>query len=61
MVAVDILLTGFVTDGDGVLSLLSSWPSGVFPGVDIYAQFWTVDPAGPKNLVASNAVLGVTP
>lgn len=57
----DVLLSGFVTDGDGALDLVAPWPSGVFSDVDLYAQFWISDPAGPKGLVGSNAVLGVTP
>jgi hypothetical protein len=57
----DILLAGLRVDGQGMLSLASTWPPGVPSDFAIYSQFWIVDAAGPKGLAASNGLLGSTP
>jgi hypothetical protein len=42
--------------GDGTLSLLFPWPSGVPAGVNVYLQQWMVDAGGPKGFAASNGL-----
>ncbi|RKY14838.1 MAG: hypothetical protein DRQ55_20285, partial [Planctomycetota bacterium] len=57
----DLLLPGFSTDAAGNLAVSSGWPPGVPSGFVTYLQEWIVDPAGPQNVAASNAVAGTAP
>jgi hypothetical protein len=49
------------TDGEGALSLSTTWPGGIPAGVPTWFQVWVQDPEGPKGFTASNAVKGTTP
>jgi len=49
------------TDGAGNQLLVSPWPAGVPSGTNLFFQHWTVDPAGPVGLSASNAVTASVP
>ena len=55
------ILKPFGTDAAGALSLAAVWPAGILSGTELYAQFWTVDPAAPFGYSASNAQGAVTP
>ncbi len=57
----DVLLAGFVVEGDGGLALAAHWPPGVPGNTLIGVQWWIVDAGGPKGLASSNGVLGLTP
>ncbi|RKY21215.1 MAG: hypothetical protein DRQ55_05140 [Planctomycetota bacterium] len=54
----DVLFLGLPVDGAGALSLPFVWPAGVPAGTPIWLQHWVSDPAGPKNLAASNGLMG---
>jgi len=41
----------------GTLVMPSTWPVGWPAGVHLFLQAWIIDPAGPKNLVSSNALM----
>lgn len=56
-----ILLGGILTDAEGGFELSATWPDDVPSGASIVAQYWVLDPGGPKGFTASNAVMGVTP
>ncbi len=56
-----VLIGGLVVGGGGSLVLPASWPVGVPPGVQLYAQAWIEDAAAVKGLAASNGVLMTTP
>ncbi len=58
--SVDVLLW-LATDGDGAVTLSTSWPAGIPGTVRLRMQGWQVDPAGPLGFAASNALLGRTP
>jgi hypothetical protein len=59
--AADFLVDGLTTDAGGELTVSSTWPVGLPPGFELYAQVWLQDAAGPKGLAASNGLLAVTP
>jgi len=48
-------------DAQGGLLLAGTWPGPAAPGIDIYLQFWTQDPAGVKGWSASNALRATLP
>ncbi|HKB15497.1 MAG TPA: hypothetical protein VKF62_05495, partial [Planctomycetota bacterium] len=54
-------IVALATDPTGALSVNFNWPPGVPSGSTFYVQFWTVDPAGPQFVSASNAISLVTP
>ena len=54
-------LLGFGTGPSGTIPLATLWPTGLAPGVDIYAQYWIDDPGAPFGYAASNAVTATTP
>jgi hypothetical protein len=52
----------FVTlfaNGAGELTINDTWPTGLPAGLELYLQYWIVDPGAAFGLSASNAVLGV--
>ena len=51
---------GLPTGPAGSLTLGSSFPNGVPPGVPIFLQYWIVDSTGPQGLTASNALTAKT-
>ena len=55
------LLLPVHADGSGALALAGAWPAGSPAGLDIYAQYWAADPAGPVGYAASNAITQATP
>ena len=57
----DMLVTGFVTDGSGSLTLNAAWPTGVPPGFSVWLQQWIVDAGAPQGLAASNGLRATTP
>ncbi|MHC4942982.1 MAG: DUF7453 family protein [Planctomycetota bacterium] len=60
--SIDIPPLLLFTDSEGALTLpWASWPGGVAPDSEIYAQYWIVDSAGPLGASASNALLATTP
>lgn len=48
-------------NGSGASSAPVVWPAGIPSGTELFVQYWVVDGSGPAGLVASNAVVGVTP
>ncbi|MHC5212801.1 MAG: FG-GAP repeat domain-containing protein, partial [Planctomycetota bacterium] len=50
----------FETDPAGTLALSGAWPPGASGGT-IVLQFWVIDPAGPLNYAASNALSASIP
>ncbi len=48
-------------DADGEVLLEGPWPGPAAPGVELYFQFWTADPAGVKGFSASGALRGTLP
>ncbi len=51
------LVVSLVVGPTGTAVLPSTWPAGWPPGVGLFLQAWILDPAGPKNLVSSNALM----
>lgn len=49
------------TTAVGNASFRATWPTGVAPGMTVYAQYWVLDPAATFGLSASNGLEGVTP
>jgi hypothetical protein len=56
-----LLLVFLATDGDGALSVSSTWPPGIPAGTQLHAQAWLEHPSGPLGFLASNAVRGTSP
>lgn len=56
----DLIVGGLATSPAGLLSLPATWPAGLPSGFEIYLQAWIVDPAAPRGLAASNALLAVS-
>jgi hypothetical protein len=54
----EVLLNGLATDANGNLVYGTTWPVGMPAGLDVYCQFWLLDPAGPQGFAASNGVRG---
>ncbi len=52
--------TGGVTGLPATVRGLFALPAGVPPGLTLYAQYWVLDPAGPRGFAVSNAVVGTT-
>lgn len=48
-------------DGSGHLFLQDNWPAGVTPGDDFFFQVWILDPNGPDNFSATNALQATAP
>jgi hypothetical protein len=48
-------------NASGSVELSTAWPAGLPAGIELYFQWWTSDPAGPKGFGASNGLKGVTP
>lgn len=55
------LIIPLVTDAAGSSTVGGPWPSGLPGGLGIWFQCWILDPAAPKGLAASNALLATTP
>ncbi|MFT7464095.1 MAG: hypothetical protein ACI9EF_002444 [Pseudohongiellaceae bacterium] len=49
------------TNGSGAVSISTTWPAGVTPGVPLDFQFWIQDPVGVFGFAASNALELITP
>lgn len=47
--------------GMGKTDFAGTWPSNLPAGVQLWMQFWIVDPTAPLGLSATNAVLAATP
>ncbi len=54
-------IVSLVTNGAGAVSLSTQWPAGVPSGLELYLQYWILDPGGPLGYAASNAILGIAP
>jgi hypothetical protein len=61
----DILITPLTVSSPakpfGGWDLPFTWPSGIGSGFAFYLQVWIEDSAGPKGVVSSNGIRGVTP
>ncbi len=57
----DLVLSGFTTDGNGILILPATWPAGVPSAFEVFFQGWYEDFTGPVGFAASNGLLGTTP
>lgn len=57
----DVVITGFVTDPAGMLTIAGTWPAGVPSDVAIWFQSWIQDPAAFGGLSASNGLEAITP
>jgi hypothetical protein len=55
------LVVPLPTNQFGGISLNFNWPAGAPPGTTFYLQTWVLDPAGPANFSASNALAATTP
>ena len=56
----DFLVLGLPTGATGSLSLPSVFPPGIPAGLEIYTQFWIIDPAAPAGFSATNGLSGTT-
>ena len=56
-----LLVLNTVTNAAGAVTLTFAMPAGVPAGIDLVAQFWIPDPAGPHGFAASNGLTGTTP
>jgi hypothetical protein len=54
----EILLNGLATDATGKLNFGTTWPVGMPAGLDLYCQFWLLDPVAAQGFAATNAVHG---
>jgi len=59
--APNLIVSGFITDGEGRLELQGLWPGGVPPQSELWIQAFVVDVGAPAGLSASNAVMATTP
>jgi len=50
------ILVPLPTGPIGRIVISQTWPAGVTPGVDLYLQYWIIDPGGPAGYAASNAL-----
>jgi hypothetical protein len=50
----------FFLDGNGAAEMNGIWPDGIPAGEAFYLQVWMVDPAGPRNLAATNALEAIS-
>jgi hypothetical protein len=57
----DLLLSGFVTDAEGALSIAGDFPPGVPAGTLLAAQMWFADGAGPAGWSATWGIAGTSP
>lgn len=55
------LLPLLLGDATGASSFAISWPAGVSPGVQLFAQAWVLDASGPQGWTATNALQCTTP
>ena len=55
------ILAPLITDANGRVSLVGTWPLGVPTATTLFTQFWVQDAGGPAGYAASNAQLGTTP
>ena len=58
LVPAPALIVPLVTDAEGALSLSTTWPVGLPPGLSLWLQAWIPDAGGPQGWAASNAVVG---
>lgn len=56
----NLLIPGLLI-GTGTLTLSSHWPSGLPAGLQIWTQFWIVDPTAPLGLSATNCIKAIAP
>jgi DNA-binding beta-propeller fold protein YncE len=49
-----------LTNGAGQLDIELFWSAGVPPGIDLFLQYWIIDPGGPSGFAASNAIVRTT-
>ncbi|HZL99367.1 MAG TPA: hypothetical protein VFD43_03860 [Planctomycetota bacterium] len=49
------------TDPSGEVQVATLWPDGLPGGLQLWIQWWIVDPSGPAGFTASNALLATTP
>jgi len=57
---IDVLLP-CVLDGSGGHRFQDTWPDLFAPGDTFYFQAWILDPAGPRNFAATNALEAIVP
>ena len=50
-----------VLDGDGGFVFQDTWPGEALSGDTFYFQAWILDPAGPRNFAATNALEAIVP
>ena len=55
------MIAGLSTDGNGVLVLSSTWPTGLPSGFETWYQAWYEDFTAPVGIASTNALLGTTP
>jgi hypothetical protein len=56
-----VISPAMTVNGQGTLTLTSTWPVGLPTGLTFYSQMWIVDAAGPAGFAASNGLSGTTP
>jgi hypothetical protein len=56
-----LIVPGFLTDPQSALSVGSTIPPGVPPGLSLFLQAWIADAVGPKGLSASNGLRALLP
>ena len=57
----NLLLTGFLIDAQGSVTLGGNWPAGLPHGVTLYTQWWFKDAAGPTPKAATSGLSLTTP
>ena len=56
----DVVLS-LVSDDVGTVPFGAPWPAGIPSGLDVYWQYWMLDPSGPSGATASNGLVCKTP
>lgn len=56
-----VVITGLVVNSTSEVQLLTTWPPGVPPGVQVLLQAWLPDPSAPQGFSASNGLAFTTP
>jgi hypothetical protein len=59
--AADIVFPAVPIGSSGELTLSSAWPALVPTGIQVFFQYWVMDPAAAQGFAASNAVVCTSP
>ena len=55
------IVAPFTTDGAGAAHIAGTWPDGMAPESQLYAQIWVTDPSAPQGFSASNGLSLIAP